>query len=226
MISIGPTEQVQGPCIQIILTKPQGEVIDQNNDEDTESYSYETKTEEKSKVDCQSACKGLTISNNLFTFIWSLKDCCKCLSASVGRRSSINSIGPTKQISMNFNEQLKQISGPSIKIILSNPQGEVVEQSTGYETETEDLSSGSVSPGSEACSNDKKRAKSLPEIFQTRQSIPNIESYFKTWRDNAQKRGERGLNGEWSQKLTCPVSLEKMSEGLQKRNSVLEDSFI
>ena len=98
----------------------------------------------------------------------------------------------------------------SIKIILLNPQGEVIED-----------------PGVLSYS---ARAQSLPDIHQLQSdadgTAPNIKNCFHKWRRQVEKRRLRYCIGEWTEKLTSTVSLGKIAEGFHKRNSVLEESFM
>ena len=132
---------------------------------------------------------------------------------------------------------LKDSLASNIQIILSNPQGEIVDcKSHGSKesslAEADDSSEEylSESPGFENKAH--HRAQSLPDVFggqpkgASGKVLPKIEDYFYKWKCNVKKRRSSSHNGEWTQKLTSPVSLGKMAEGFQKRNSVLEDSFM
>jgi hypothetical protein len=132
---------------------------------------------------------------------------------------------------------LKESLATTIQIVLSNPQGEIVEcknhdskESSLAEADASSEEYLSDSPGFENKAH--HRAQSLPDIFgglrkgASGKVLPKIEDYFYKWRCHVKKRRSSSHNGEWTQKLTSPVSLGKMAEGFHKRNSVLEDSFM
>ena len=102
----------------------------------------------------------------------------------------------------------------TIKIILSNPQGQIIKEPRQHDYSSPDY--GGMKP--------QGRAQSLPDIFQG--SSPKIEDYFNKWRRQVEKRRGRVCTGEWAEKPTTTVSLDKMAEAFQKKNSVLEDSFM
>ena len=125
----------------------------------------------------------------------------------------------------------------TVQIILSNPQGEVIECKNQETKEAGGSSSEDLSESLDFQSMSQSRAQSLPDIHELQlkgaagRSPPKIEDYFYKWRCLVEKRRSSNFNysgntGEWTQKPTSPVSLGKMAEGFHKRNSVLEDSFM
>ena len=100
---------------------------------------------------------------------------------------------------------------PAVKILLCNPEGKIINYGVTEHSSEE---------SSPDCYHERANTRS--------QSLPNLNTigyFFNKWKWQTEQK--RTLSGtEWTQKLTSPDTLDKMAEGLQKRNSVLEDSFM
>ena len=122
-------------------------------------------------------------------------------------------------------------SSSSVLVKVCGPEAELEECSVKKgEKETEgnqDEETKDESIGSKSKIEEQMRSRSLPDILSSSENSElKIETYFNKWRMSIMCKKSSGPKGEWAQKLTLPVPLEKMAEILQHRNSILHDSFL
>jgi hypothetical protein len=122
-------------------------------------------------------------------------------------------------------------SSSSVLENVCGSEGEIGECSVKKEEKetggSKDEESKDESAGLTSKTEEQMKTRSLPDIFASSENSKlKIETYFNKWRMSIMCKKTRGPKGEWTQKLTFPVTLEKMAEILQHRNSVLHDSFL